>query len=363
MNEKVNILMVDDHPGKLLTYEAILSDLGENIIKANSGAEALEYLLKNEAAVVLLDVSMPGLDGFELAKMIHQHPRYERTAIIFISAVRVTDFDRLSGFERGAVDYISVPIVPKLLRARVRIFVDLYRKTRELQRLNKDLRRISGHLLRMQDNERRRIARDLHDVLGQELAATKMILAEIPKYTALDAKDDAAAEAIETVDRAIQQVRSMSHLLHPPLLDELGLVSPVRGYLDGLSKRAGISTSLEVLPAKFPRLTSDLETGLFRIIQEAVTNVFRHSGAAKASVTLSSEGQQIILKIADNGKGVSPEIAALRPGHLGIGLAGMRERAREFGGQLQITNTNPGTLVEVSIPAKHPLAQGERASA
>src|SRR5215470_8590199 len=123
MNERkshdhVNILMVDDQPSKLLTYEAILNELGENLIKANSGTEALDQLLKNDIAVVLMDVSMPELDGFELADMIRQHPRFQRTAIIFISAVHLTDLDKLKGYKRGAVDYISVPVVPELLLAR-----------------------------------------------------------------------------------------------------------------------------------------------------------------------------------------------------------------------------------------------------
>jgi CheY-like chemotaxis protein len=109
MSEKVNILMVDDQPAKLLSYEAILSELGENLIKATSGREALECLLKNDVAVVLMDVSMPEMNGFELAEMIREHPRFRRTAIIFISAIHLTDLDRLKGYERGAVDYISVP--------------------------------------------------------------------------------------------------------------------------------------------------------------------------------------------------------------------------------------------------------------
>ena len=269
--EKVNILMVDDHPDKLLTYEVILSELGENLIKATSGREALEQLLKKDIAVVLLDVNMPIQDGFELANTIRQHPRFEKTAIIFISAVRVTDIDRLTGFEQGAVDYISVPIVPRLLRARVRVFVELYRKTRELERLNGELRRVSSHLIRMQDDEHRRIARELHDGLGQELAVLKMIVSQIPQHNSVDEKDQGATEATEIVTRAIQQVRTMSHLLHPPLLDEVGLLSAVRWYLDGLTKRSGIATSLEVQPADFARLTPDLETAIFRVIQEALT--------------------------------------------------------------------------------------------
>ena len=139
--EKVNILMVDDQPGKLLSYEAILGDLGENLIKATSGKEALEHLLKTDVAVVLMDVSMPELDGFELAEMIRQHPRFQKTAIIFISAVHLSDMDRLKGYERGAVDYISVPVIPDLLRAKVSVFAELHRKAHQLERFNQELER------------------------------------------------------------------------------------------------------------------------------------------------------------------------------------------------------------------------------
>src|SRR5499427_7350416 len=137
--EKVNILLVDDQPAKLLTYEVILSELGENLIKSTSGRDALEQLLGHDIAVVLMDVSMPELDGFELAEMIRQHPRFQRTAIIFISAVHLTDVDRLKGYQRGAVDYISVPVVPELLRAKVSLFCELHRKTHELENLNREL--------------------------------------------------------------------------------------------------------------------------------------------------------------------------------------------------------------------------------
>ena len=138
-HESVNILMVDDQPGKLLSYEAILGPLRENLLKANSGREALEYLLKVDIAVVLMDVSMPDIDGFQLADMIREHPRFQKTAIIFISAVHLSDVDRIKGYERGAVDYISVPVIPELLRAKVSVFAELYRKTQQLERLNRDL--------------------------------------------------------------------------------------------------------------------------------------------------------------------------------------------------------------------------------
>lgn len=140
-DEKVNILMVDDQPAKLLSYEVILAELGENLVKAGSASEALGILLKTDVAVVLMDVSMPELDGFELADVIRQHPRFQQTAIIFISGVHLSDSDRIQGYRSGAVDYISVPVIPEVLRAKVGIFVDLYRKTRQLESLNRDLER------------------------------------------------------------------------------------------------------------------------------------------------------------------------------------------------------------------------------
>ncbi|MGE0036176.1 MAG: response regulator [Xanthobacteraceae bacterium] len=137
--DKVNILLVDDQPSKLLTYEVILQSLDDNLIKASSGKEALEQLLKNEIAVILVDVCMPELDGFELASLIREHPRFKRIAIIFISAIHLAEIDHLRGYEKGAVDYLPVPVVPELLRAKVRVFADLYRKSRQLERLNAEL--------------------------------------------------------------------------------------------------------------------------------------------------------------------------------------------------------------------------------
>lgn len=138
-SEKVNILMVDDQPSKLLSYEVILGELGENLIKATSATEALQHLLKKDIAVVLTDVSMPDIDGFDLAEMIRQHPRFQKTAIIFISGVHLTDVDRVKGYRQGAVDYITVPVVPELLRAKVSVFAELHRKRRQLETLNQQL--------------------------------------------------------------------------------------------------------------------------------------------------------------------------------------------------------------------------------
>src|SRR6202522_3053677 len=137
--DKVNILLVDDQQAKLLSHEVVLAEMGENLLKAGSAREAFECLLKNEVALILIDVCMPDLDGFELATMIREHPRFQATAIIFVSAVMMTHPDQLRGYQLGGVDYVPVPVVPELLRAKVKVFVDLYRKTRQLERFNAEL--------------------------------------------------------------------------------------------------------------------------------------------------------------------------------------------------------------------------------
>jgi PAS domain S-box-containing protein len=519
-SDRVNILMVDDQPAKLLSYEVMLEELGENLIKANSAKEALEHLLKIDVAVVLMDVSMPEFDGFELASMIRQHPRFLRTAIIFISAVHLTDLDRLKAYERGAVDYISVPVIPDLLRAKVKVFAELHRKTRQLELLNRDLeqrveertkevesraqaldmlnqtlasknqeldaiihtapdiifsrnadgardylsdrfydytgaplgsaigwgwmeyihpddkeqatthwercvesganyeveyrlrsadgsyrwfraravplrddqgevfrwygtcsdihdskvleqsiresasrlermvdsrtaelRRLSVRLMTMQDQEHRRIARELHDGLGQELAVAKMVLDNTLQEKALQSATQACADASRIIDRAIQQVRTMSHLLHPPLLDEVGLLSAITWYVDGLAERSGIETKLDVQPREFPRLPVELETAIFRIVQEALTNVFRHAEARRVWITLMQKDEKTFVAVRDDGKGIGERVAELQPDSLGIGIGGIKQRAKELGGELRLANTNPGTLVEVIIPS------------
>src|ERR1700691_2454129 len=524
-NQKVNILMVDDQPAKLLSYEVMLGGLGENLIKATSAKEALDVLLKNDVAVVLMDVSMPELDGFQLAAMIRQHPRFQRMAIIFVSAVHLTDLDQLRGYEHGAVDYISVPVVAELLRAKVRVFAELHRKTRLLETLNRELeqrvlerteelaskaelllqlnmelvgknqeldaiihtapdiifsrtadgsrdyisdrfyeftgaapdsangfgwldyvhtedkqkamadwllcvesganyeaeyrmrakdgnyrwfraravpikidgkivrwygtcsdihdskllersirddaaelekmvdrrtdelRRLSIRLMTMQDQERRRLARDLHDGLGQELAVAKMILDKmiLQKSKSADPPQETWTQASSIIDNAIQQVRTMSHLLHPPLLDEVGLLSALSWYVEGLTKRSGIETSLDVQPRDFPRLGAEVETAVFRIVQEALTNVFRHSEAHKVWITLNQLKGRISVSVRDDGRGVGENIVELRPDSVGVGIGGMRQRARELGGELRLRNAQPGTVVELTIPSSSHL--------
>jgi signal transduction histidine kinase len=225
------------------------------------------------------------------------------------------------------------------------------------------LRQLSNRLMRLQDEERRRIARELHDSLGQELAAAKMIMDGVLHRDLPKSKQQAVFEASQSIDRAIQQVRTMSHLLHPPLLDEVGLVSALRWYLEGITKRSGIATSLVVRPEDFPRLTAQFETAIFRIVQEAMTNVFRHSEATHSSVTLVRDAHTVSVEVRDNGKGLNEETLRFRPGTLGVGIGGMRQRVEEFGGELRLTNAQPGTLVEVIIPVQEQARDRELATA
>src|SRR6202023_4327937 len=164
-------------------------------------------------ALVLMDVNMPGMDGFQTAQIIHGHPRFQNLPIIFISGILVTDLDRLKGYQHGAVDYVSVPVVPELLRARVKVFAELHRKTQQLEMLN-------ARMTTLRDEERRRIARELHDSVGQLLAAVSMnsalVEAESHKLSPEAAKR--LSENAAMVEEATKRVRTISHLLHPPLL-------------------------------------------------------------------------------------------------------------------------------------------------
>jgi signal transduction histidine kinase len=349
--EKMNVLMVDDQPAKLLSYEAILGELGENLIKANSGKEALEHLLNTEIAVVLLDVRMPELGGFEVAEMIRSHPRFQKTAIIFISAESLTDTDKLDGYRRGAVDYISVPISPEILRAKVGVFAQLHRQSRLLDKLNSELRDLSSQLITLQDDERRRVSRELHEGLGQDLAATKMMIDRMNlRSRSTEANEQALSQMSTLMDSVLQRVRSMSYLLHPPTLDEVGLYSAVRWYIGELTKRSGGQTTLDVKPTDFPRLRPELETAIFRIVQEALNNVFGRSGARQISVTLTCEHSQIAVMVSDNGTDASDDRLPCNHEGAWIGIGEMRQRAADLGGELRLQNTNPGAFIQVIIP-------------
>ena len=351
MNDKMNILLVDDQPSKLLTYEAVLSDLDENLITATSGMEALEKLLKHDIALVLMDVSMPGMDGFETAEMIHQHPRFENTPIVFVSGIHVTDLDRLNGYKHGAVDYIPVPVTPALLRAKVKVFADLHRKTHQLEALNEQITRV-------QEEERRRIARDLHDSVGQLLVAISMnhaVLASESQKLSSDAANRLSENAT-IVEEVSKQIRTISYLLHPPLLDEAGIASALRCYLEGFAKRSGISVKLEI-DANLGRQASEIEVAAFRLVQEGLTNVHRHSGSREAEIHVLRSEATLTIEVADFGRGMSTTALT---NQVGVGLVGMQERLRSLGGTLRIQSNEQGTTVTATIPIRTVQSHGER---
>jgi PAS domain S-box-containing protein len=211
-------------------------------------------------------------------------------------------------------------------------------------------RRLSGRILTLQDDERRRIARELHDSLGQYLAALKMQL-DILALSA-DRRPDLISECTRFVEQCLKETRTISHLLHPPLLDEAGFGSAARWYVDGFAQRSGIEVNL-VLPPTFGRLRRDVEVALFRVLQEALTNVHRHSESAKVDIRVSLDDQLVQMKIQDFGKGIpAGTLQELLDGgaRTSVGIAGMRERARELGGSLKITSDSRGTLLTLTLP-------------
>lgn len=347
MDAKINILMVDDQPGKLLTYEAMLGELGENLIKGHSGMEALQHLLKTDIALVLMDVSMPGMDGFETAEMIHGHPRFQNIPIVFVSGIHVTDLDRLKGYQHGAVDYVSVPVIPELLRAKVKVFAELHRKTRQLEVLN-------ARITTLQEQERRRIARELHDSVGQLLAAISMntVLVESEFHKLSPDATKRLSENAAMVEEASKQIRTIAHLLHPPLLDEAGLPSALRCYVEGFATRSKIDTKLD-LPQHFVDLPNEMELAIFRVVQECLTNIHRHSGSPTAGIRIVQDGACLRVEVEDAGRGILPEQESTlgSPGSTGVGLRGMQERLRQFGGTLQVQSNGHGTRVTAILPA------------
>jgi two-component sensor histidine kinase/two-component SAPR family response regulator len=205
--ERLKILLVDDQPAKLLSYEVILADLGEELLKARSGAEALDFLLKNEVAVMLVDVSMPGLDGFQLAEVIRSHPRFERLAIIFVSAIHLAEEDILRGYQLGAVDYVPVPIVPELLKAKVGTFLELHRKTKALEKLNAELEeRVASR------TEALEAASQRHALLAREVDhRARNTLAMVQAIVSLTRAEDAKsfAEAIHGRIRSMARAHQL----------------------------------------------------------------------------------------------------------------------------------------------------------
>ena len=243
-------------------------------------------------------------------------------------------------------------------RALQREIAEKQQAEMRLRESEKSLRDLSLHLLRTQDEERRRIGRDLHDSLGQSLAVLKMkldsLVSVVGKRTDDEAADD-VAQCIRLTEDSIKELRTVSYLLYPPMLEEMGLKSAIPWYLDGFSARSGIKTTLEVA-SDFTRLPRGAELALFRVFQESLTNVHRHSGSPTAEVRLFLKGGMGVLEVRDGGKGLPPglleESSQDWMGQLGVGLRGMNERMRQLGGTLELTSTKEGTTVRAMVPAQ-----------
>jgi len=224
-----------------------------------------------------------------------------------------------------------------------------------LKRAETAVRRLSGRLLQIRDDERRRLARDLHDSLSQTLTAVKMNLSYLGRETSnLDERGrNAVTESRELIDNSLKEVRTLSHLLHPPMLDDVGLAPAIRWFANGFSQRSSIQVDLN-LPGDLPRLPMELETAVFRVVQESLTNVHRHSGSATAAVRLETTADRLHLYVIDQGCGITSEQLTSRQegATLGVGLLGMRERLRQFRGELEITSGSQGTSIHAILPLR-----------
>jgi two-component sensor histidine kinase/two-component SAPR family response regulator len=283
--DKVNILLVDDQPGKLMSYELILQELGQNLLKASSAKDALELLLKNDVAVILADVVMPDLDGFELAQMIREHPRFKDTAIIFISAINVTELDSLRGYELGAVDYVPVPVVPGVLRAKVRVFVDLYVKTRALARMNDELEKRVAERTEELENA---IARQ--ELLAREVDhRARNALAVIQSIVSLTPSDDPSTFS-DSIKGRIRAMAAAHNLLSESRWRGADLLSLMHEELAPYRREGRVH--VDGLPVS---ILPTVAQNLALVLHELATN------AAKYGALSEPEGQlSVAWRIADN---------------------------------------------------------------
>ena len=363
--DKVTILMVDDQPARLLAYEAILAELGHTLVRASSGVDALARLMERDFALVLLDVSMPGMDGFETASLIHQHPRYEKTPIIFVTGVHVTELDRLKGYKLGAVDYVYIPVVPEILRSKVSVLVELYCKRRELQVLNATLERANFELaeanaslrvstaLKLQ--EMNRVLENANTELGRTNAALRTEVADRKRaeYALLDAdrrKDEFLAMLAHELRNPLAPIRNSVRILQlkgsadtdavwahgvierqvnnlTRLVDDLLDVSRItRGKIKldraPVELRSVINGAVEtcqpVIDARGHRLAVHAvdepvwvegdATRLAQVISNLLSNAAKYTAPnGSIQITLSAEEGAAVVRVKDTGIGIAPE--------------------------------------------------------
>jgi two-component sensor histidine kinase/CheY-like chemotaxis protein len=351
-HDKVGILVVDDQPSQLLSHEATLRELGERLVTARSGREALQRLMDEDFAVILLDVNMPDMDGFETASLIHQHPRFEKTPIVFVTGAQPTTLDRLKGYRVGAVDYVEVPVVPEILRSKVAVFVDLNRKRRDLQRLNDALqaevaqRRNAEEAIR-HAREKEVLLQEIHHRVKNNL----QIIISLLRMQSRAVKDPAFSEAL----RECQNRVAAMALIHDKLYRarDLARVS-FPEYVRDLTNN--ILTSY-TLPASSVRVTLDVDDlslsldsavpcGL--ILNELMSNCLKHAfplgHSGTVHVGFHAAGDQLSLVVRDDGVGMPADVDLERTSSLGWRL--IRALVQQLGGFVQC-HTSGGTVVEL----------------
>ena len=414
----VNILLVDDQPSRLLTYRAILEPLGERLVDAGSGAEALQRLMEDEFALILLDVNMPGMDGFEAASLIHDHPRFEKTPIIFVTAVNVSDMDRMRGYKLGAVDYVTVPVIPEILRSKVVVLGELHRKRRELEQANAQLAHANAALQAAQERE--------VNALNASLSKANAELAERNRELQVQVGDRMLAEAqLREQDRRKDEfLATLAHELRNPLaplrnalsirrvagdakdpLQELmerqlsllvrlidDLLDVARITRDKLTLRPRHTTLQSVLQAAVETATPLVDAGGHELVlempdepvqllvdQERLAQLFANllNNAAKYSdpggridVVATVEGDDVDVCVRDRGIGLAPEqmdsifdlgsqvdtaIERTRGG-LGIGLTLVQKLVQMHGGRIRVRSPGlgQGTEFRVTLPRRMP---------
>jgi signal transduction histidine kinase len=386
---QANVLLVDDQPGKLLSYRAILDGLDANLIEAGSAREALDCLLRMEFAVVLVDVCMPELDGFELAAMIRDHPRFRRTAIIFVSGVALTELDRLRGYECGAVDYLPIPVVPEILRAKVNAFVELYQKTQQLEKLNRELeRRVAERTAELEAANRRKD--EFLAVLAHEL---RNPLAAIRTAAFVASRPEAARPALTQSAAVIE--RQIAHLTR--LVDDLVDVSRItRGMIELRRDRVkiadvvahAIETSQPMISDRQHTLTvGPISQGLEVIgdlsrLTQVIGNILHNAAkftdrGGQIAIDVRGDGGDVVIRVRDNGPGIAPdslrEVFQMfthsdRPldknsTGLGVGLALVRRLVEMHGGDVSAHSEGGGRGTEllVRLPLASPMDASDAA--
>jgi signal transduction histidine kinase len=362
---KANVLIIDGEPGHLHSLGTLLEPLGQRLLSARSGEEAVRLVLAHDPVVILLDVSMPAMDGFEIARILRQCERSRRTPIICLTGASKWPVPEPSEYEIGPVDYVLKPVVAEVLRFKVSVYVELHREeaaradetcARKLaeERLHgaeAQLRSLAARLTSIRDEERMRIAREIHDELGQVLTSLKMDVACLEMHFS-DKRHPARVRTEQMrklIDSTVRLVQRISTGMRPEILDELGLAAALRWQAREFERRTGIRCRTR-LPAQQLVLDGEHSTAVFRTFQEILTNVARHAKANSVKACLEASDGRLFLEVEDDGIGIPDDKIRHRDS---LGLLGMRERAQVFGGQLTISGKpGRGTMVTVSIPLR-----------